>query len=356
MLKRNKKIRMLIVAGLISVSSIGIFGGVKSHATDQVPFENVNGVDQVSVMDLAKALDTKVDKLNHPWYGEGIEFVLNGKLFTIFENSHYLFVDGLSTPYATQKAVDYTTGEEFITSKPKTPDKKDGQLVVPVTVLAQSFDMKVDDKGVVLPADNNSTGLYKYDAKKEEQKAVQDTTKEQSKNTENKSDTKSVQQEQSKQGTQSHVQKQEPTKKQGHVQKQEPVKPTPQPPVKKEEPKPVVKEDKVTGMSYSSYRNQLGGLGFKYDPSGDSYDFYSNGGISLGGVRVLGNGAYFMLMENSPSFDNAIRRSFNMLLPTQGNKLYNMVANGCQDQTVKMDGRTVSISQSDVGVAVHIEG
>lgn len=116
------------------------------------------------------------------------------------------------------------------------------------------------------------------------------------------------------------------------------------------------KSEQKTNMSYSSYKNQLSGLGFKYDPSGDKYKFYNNNGISVGGVRLGDNQACFMLIENSPEFDSAIRRSFNMLLSTQGDKLYNMVVNGCPNQTIKMDGRSVTIYQDNAGVSVHIVG
>lgn len=109
---------------------------------------------------------------------------------------------------------------------------------------------------------------------------------------------------------------------------------------------------KTKGMSFSDFRNRLPEIGWTL--LGDTTYTYMENSARMGQVNVEDNGAYFVLSENTPSFDSTIKTCFNLLLPTKGNELYNIVSKPFSDQTFKMDGRNVSIRQGQAGVYVHI--
>ena len=61
-----------------------------------------------------------------------------------------------------------------------------------------------------------------------------------------------------------------------------------------------------------------------------------------------------ILEKESPTFNATIKKIFNMLLPTQGHKLYEIVSNPFEDQVLEMDGRIVEIKKYPQWVSVNI--
>lgn len=105
---------------------------------------------------------------------------------------------------------------------------------------------------------------------------------------------------------------------------------------------------KTKGISFNDFENKLPSMGFE---AGGAY--FENG-KRLGIINADNNGAYFLLERNSDTFNNTIRNCFNLLLPSQGDRLYNIVSNPFNDQTLEMDGRKVVIEQFPQGVSVEI--
>lgn len=60
------------------------------------------------------------------------------------------------------------------------------------------------------------------------------------------------------------------------------------------------------------------------------------------------------LEKESPTFNAVVKKIFNMLLPTQGDKLYEIVSNPFEDQVLEMDGRIVEIKKYPQWVSVNI--
>lgn len=119
-------------------------------------------------------------------------------------------------------------------------------------------------------------------------------------------------------------------------------------PIPTPEPTPEPEVSVVTGISFDDFSNRLASMGFGSD------GFYYENGISMGGVVVKGSLVSFALENNSPQFNSVINNCFNLLLPTQGNILYNIVSNPFSNQTLTMDGRTVEIKSFSEGVIINI--
>lgn len=111
---------------------------------------------------------------------------------------------------------------------------------------------------------------------------------------------------------------------------------------------------KPTGVSMSAFESKLTSMGWKHD-IGTTYTYQDAKTYQgMGLVRVTSKGAYFGLKANSSDFNNTIKKCFNLLLPSQGNRLYSIVSNDVKDQTLKMDGRTVVIKDDGDEIAVSI--
>ena len=108
------------------------------------------------------------------------------------------------------------------------------------------------------------------------------------------------------------------------------------------------KPEVATGISFAEFGNRLTGMGFSSD------GFYYENGHQMGGIVVKGSQVTIGLEDNSPQFNSVIKNCFNLLLPTQGNRLYSIVSNPFSNQTFSMDGRTVTIKQYDAGVLITI--
>lgn len=61
-----------------------------------------------------------------------------------------------------------------------------------------------------------------------------------------------------------------------------------------------------------------------------------------------------ILEKESPTFNAVVKKIFNMLLPTQGDRLYEIVSNPFEDQVLEMDGRIVEIKKYPQWVSVNI--
>ncbi len=61
-----------------------------------------------------------------------------------------------------------------------------------------------------------------------------------------------------------------------------------------------------------------------------------------------------ILEKESPTFNVIVKKIFNMLLPTQGDRLYEIVSNPFENQVLEMDGRLVEIIDYPQGVSVTI--
>lgn len=61
-----------------------------------------------------------------------------------------------------------------------------------------------------------------------------------------------------------------------------------------------------------------------------------------------------ILEKESPTFNAIVKKIFNMLLPTQGDRLYEIVSNPFENQVLEMDGRLVEIIDYPQGASVTI--
>lgn len=114
-----------------------------------------------------------------------------------------------------------------------------------------------------------------------------------------------------------------------------------------------VTKSPITGISMKEFEKRLPGLGWQYDV-GTTYIYQAPTYQRLGQVRVTENAVYMALYENSKEFDAIVKECFNLLLPTQGDTLHNIVSNTFRGQTFYMDGRTVEIKDAGSFVAVNI--
>ncbi|WP_419726427.1 SH3 domain-containing protein [Terrisporobacter petrolearius] len=100
------------------------------------------------------------------------------------------------------------------------------------------------------------------------------------------------------------------------------------------------------GKSLEEFEKLLPSMGF--EKKGDRYNYYENGSY-CGGVLIHDpNGDYdearFYFKNITPSYEKVLKKCFNLLLPSQGDKLLNMVKNKSIKQGFdgfKMDGRMI---------------
>lgn len=104
---------------------------------------------------------------------------------------------------------------------------------------------------------------------------------------------------------------------------------------------------KPTGMDFITFASKLPSMGFEEG-------IYWENGKKMGVVYATSEEATFSLRQNSASFNSVIKNCLNMLLPTGGNRVYDIVSNSFSNQTIEVDGRVVSIEQTSVGVGIKI--
>lgn len=111
------------------------------------------------------------------------------------------------------------------------------------------------------------------------------------------------------------------------------------------------KEIDIEGMDFEIFNTNLENLGFneygEYIINTDTDDKLI-GGV----VKVDAKGVHFTIKKNDKQFFSNMKRCFHLLLPTQGNKLYEIItAPNVNTQTLIMDGRKVKIKMQGVGQA-----
>ena len=95
----------------------------------------------------------------------------------------------------------------------------------------------------------------------------------------------------------------------------------------------------ILGMSLKNFKKKLPSMGF--DKNGwFGYD---------GAAYVEDEAAHFLLERDSEEFCKVIKECFNLLLPTEGDNLYNIVSKKFENRIYEMDGRTVKVYQYPTG-------
>lgn len=126
--------------------------------------------------------------------------------------------------------------------------------------------------------------------------------------------------------------------------------PAPQPPTPEPTPEPTQEPEVsvATGISFADLLGRLPDMGF------DSSGYYKENGIRMGRIYLNGSKLTIGLEQNGAQFNSVINNCLNLLLPTQGNILYNIVSNPFSNQTLTMDGRTVEIKLFSEGVIINM--
>lgn len=102
-------------------------------------------------------------------------------------------------------------------------------------------------------------------------------------------------------------------------------------------------------------KSKVASLGWTY--SKDDYEQYKcyKDGVSMGGLTIVEeNQIEIALVVDSPSFRNDIQELLTYILPTGGNKIYNMVLDPFNDSTFEMDGKTVKVWNGYAAVCIDI--
>ncbi len=117
--------------------------------------------------------------------------------------------------------------------------------------------------------------------------------------------------------------------------------------------KVTVTKSPITGISMKEFEKRLQSFGFQHDV-GTTYIYQAPAPSNqkLGQIRVTEDVAYIGLFGGSKKFNAIVKECFNLLLPTQGDTLYNIVSKPVQNQTFYMDGRIVKLK--DEGDYVYI--
>lgn len=101
-------------------------------------------------------------------------------------------------------------------------------------------------------------------------------------------------------------------------------------------------------ISFSELATLMPSLGF------DEMGAYIENGQYMC-VSNVNNEVFGIILEKeSPTFNAIVKKIFNMLLPTQGDRLYEIVSNPFENQVLEMDGRLVEIIDYPQGVSVTI--
>ena len=102
-------------------------------------------------------------------------------------------------------------------------------------------------------------------------------------------------------------------------------------------------------ISFSELATLMPSLGF------DEMGAYRENGQRMCVSKVTDDFLDIGLEKESPTFNAIVKKIFNMLLPTQGDRLYEIVSNPFENQVLEMDGRLVEIKQYPQGVSVTIK-
>jgi hypothetical protein len=259
-------------------------------------------------------------------------FTINGKILRIDDQWSFAEVDGKFIPYETRVLGGFTI-PVF-----KKPIIKDGNVYVPVDFLKSSVGLLLDvkDDKITFNAVGNGDSTT----------TVETVTVPSTSGTKPNSNVGAGNVETNRPATNT-TPTTNTTTTPVVTPKPTPVVVTPKPtPVVVPKPTPVVKKTVYTG---STVKQKLYSLGF-YSSSGDMYlnKYGKQGADQFDYIAFrVGSGSLDMGMSifgSNPEVDQKLKTMFSWILPTKGGTLYSILDNpNCKSQTIKLDGRTVSI-------------
>ncbi|HBH1544198.1 TPA: S-layer protein [Clostridioides difficile] len=158
----NKNIKKITIAGLIMGC---ILGQCLTINAEEITLKTTADK-EIKIFDLADKLGQKGTKVESEKYGSGYSLNLNDNLFTFYENSPYVYVNGYMLPIKTKKIKDSVSKEEFNFPDDSQKLKKDGDdFLIPKEILVNYLGFKEDNNGIKINAIN-----VKDQDKKEEDK------------------------------------------------------------------------------------------------------------------------------------------------------------------------------------------
>ena len=294
-----------------------------ANASTTLPYKDVDGVKCVNIVELAKLKGEQLSEATHEVYGKGYNITLDGKLVTIYEEAPYIFVDGKMTVLKTE--VISADGLEYSFPVMQKPTKEGDGFLIPMFVVEKSLGIKGSEEGIVV------------ETPKEDEKEDANTGNDNSNSGSNNSGNNGSSNNNGNSGNNGNNDSNNGNS--GNNGNGGTTTPAPKPDPKPEQP---------TGMSFSTFAGKLPGMGF------DGGGVYWENGQKMGVVYATSGEATFSLRQNSASFNSVVKNCLNMLLPTGGNEVYNIVSNPFSNQTIEVDGRVVSIEQTSVGVGIKI--
>lgn len=307
MVNIKKLLMTIIVAGTIMITSNNV---IIANASSTLSYKEVDGVQCVNIVELARLKGEQLSEATHEVYGKGYNITLDGKLVTIYEEAPYIFVDGKMTVLKTE--VISADGLEYNFPVMQTPVKEGDGFLIPMFVVEKSLGIKGNEEGIVVEKPKEDTNIGNNNSNSGSNNSGSSNNGASSNNGNSGTPTP----------------KPDPT-------------PTPKPDPEPEKPQP-------TGMAFSTFAGKLPEMGF--DETGN----YWENGIKMGKVRVSSDRVSFGLHQNSANFNNVIKNSLNMLLPTGGNKVYSIVSSPFSNQTLNLDGRKVVLQQFSDAVVIDI--
>ncbi|HBG1535178.1 TPA: S-layer protein [Clostridioides difficile] len=159
----NKNIKKITIAGLIMGCVLGQCLTINAEEITIKPTVNK----EIKIFDLADKLGQKGTKVESEKYGSGYSLNLNDNLFTFYENSPYVYVNGYMLPIKTKKIKDSVSKEEFNIPDDDQKLKKDGDdFLIPKEILVNYLGFKEDNNGIKI----NAINVKDQDKKEEEDK------------------------------------------------------------------------------------------------------------------------------------------------------------------------------------------
>ncbi len=342
-------IKKLLIATTVSLGIFLTANNVVSADTT-LSYKDVDGVKCVNIVELARLKGEQISGVTHEVYGKGYNITFDGKLVTIYEEAPCIFIDGKMTVLKTE--VISADGLEYNFPVMQTPAKEGDGFLIPMFVVEKNLGIKGSEEGIVVekPKEDTNTGNNNSNsgsnnsgssnngsnsgnsgnngtttpAPKPDPKPEQEDTNTGNNNSNSGSNNSGSSNNGSNSGNSGNNGTTTPA------------------------PKPDPKPEQPSGMSFSTFAGKLSSLGF------DSNGTYWENGVKMGKVRVSSDRASFGLHQNSSSFNNVIKNSLNMLLPTGGNKVYSIVSSSFSNQTLNLDGRKVVLQQFSDAVIIDI--
>ncbi|EGT3944092.1 TPA: S-layer protein [Clostridioides difficile] len=147
----NKNIKKITIAGLIMGC---VLGQCLTINAEEITLKTTADK-EIKIFDLADKLGQKGTKVESEKYGSGYSLNLNDNLFTFYENSPYVYVNGYMLPIKTKKIKDSVSKEEFNFPDDSQKLKKDGDdFLIPKEILVNYLGFKEDNNGIKINAIN----------------------------------------------------------------------------------------------------------------------------------------------------------------------------------------------------------